>query len=150
MEKEILYNSKIAWYSYLNTLLLILSVSVFTYVDYLGSEKVNLYLIAVLIITFLYCIHYLKYFTVSNNELSIIRPFWFVRKKVFQKTQIEQIRFYNNKSGNFGGRFMNIKLKNNHDIVDFRIEFTKKQRDLFINSLQNYNFNVLNELKQQN
>ena len=84
MEKEILYNSKIAWYSYLNTLLLILSVSVFTYVDYLGSEKVNLYLIAVLIITFLYCIHYLKYFTVSNNELSIIRPFWFVRKKVFQ------------------------------------------------------------------
>jgi hypothetical protein len=148
MEKEILYNSKIAWYSYLNTLLLILSVSVFTYVDYLGSEKVNLYLIAVLIITFLYCIHYLKYFTVSNNELSIIRPFWFVRKKVFQKTQIEQIRFYNNKSGNFGGRFMNIKLKNNHDIVDFRIEFTKKQRDLFINSLQNYNFNVLNELKQ--
>lgn len=148
MEKEILYNSKIAWYSYLNTLLLILSVSVFTYVDYLGSEKVNLYLIAVLIITFLYCIHYLKYFTVSNNELSIIRPFWFVRKKVFQKTQIEQIRFYNNKSGNFGGRFMNIKLKNNHDIVDFRIEFTKKQRDLFINSLQNYNFNVWNELKQ--
>jgi hypothetical protein len=148
MEKEILYNSKIAWYSYLNTLLLILSVSVFTYVDYLGSEKVNLYLIAVLIITFLYCIHYLKYFTVSNNELSIIRPFWFVRKKVFQKTQIEQIRFYNNKSGNFGGRFMNIKLKNNHDIVDFRIEFAKKQRDLFINSLQNYNFNVLNELKQ--
>jgi hypothetical protein len=148
MEKEILYNSKIAWYSYLNTLLLILSVSVFTYVDYLGSEKVNLYLIAVLIITFLYCIHYLKYFTVSNNELSIIRPFWFVRKKVFQKTQIEQIRFYNNKSGNFGGRFMNIKLKNNHDIVDFRIEFTKKQGDSFINSLQNYNFNVLNELKQ--
>ena len=148
MEKEILYNSKIAWYSYLNTLLLILSVSVFTYVDYLGSEKVNLYLIAVLIITFLYCIHYLKYFTVSNNELSIIRPFWFVRKKVFQKTQIEQIRFYNNKSGNFGGRFMNIKLKNNHDIVDFRIEFTKKQRDLFINSLQNYNFNVWYELKQ--
>ncbi|UGS24098.1 hypothetical protein [Flavobacterium channae] len=148
MEKEILYNSKIAWYSYLNTLLLILSVSVFTYVDYLGSEKVNLYLIAVLIITFLYCIHYLKYFTVSNNELSIIRPFWFVRKKVFQKTQIEQIRFYNNKSGNFGGRFMNIKLKNNHDIVDFRIEFTKKQRDLFVNSLQNYNFNVWNELKQ--
>ena len=148
MEKEILYKSKIAWYSYLNTLLLILSVSVFTYVDYLGSEKVNLYLIAVLIITFLYCIHYLKYFTVSNNELSIIRPFWFVRKKVFQKTQIEQIRFYNNKSGNFGGRFMNIKLKNNHDIVDFRIEFTKKQRDLFINSLQNYNFNVWNELKQ--
>ena len=131
MEKEILYNSKIAWYSYLNTLLLILSVSVFTYVDYLGSEKVNLYLIAVLIITFLYCIHYLKYFTVSNNELSIIRPFWFVRKKVFQKTQIEQIRFYNNKSGNFGGRFINIKLKNNHDIVDFRIEFVKKQRDFF-------------------
>jgi len=148
MEKEILYNSKIAWYSYLNTLLLILSVLVFTYVDYLGSEKVNSYLIAVLIITFLYCIHYLKYFTVSNNELSIIRPFWFVRKKVFQKTQIEQIRFYNNKSGNFGGRFMNIKLKNNHDIVDFRIEFTKKQRDLFVNSLQNYNFNVWNELKQ--
>lgn len=147
MGKEFLYNSKIAWYSYLNTLLLILSVSVFTYVDYLGSEKVNLYLIAVLIITFLYCTHYLKYFTVSNNELSIIRPFWFVRKKVFQKTQIEQIRFYNNKSGNFGGRFMNIKLKNNHDIVDFRIEFAKKQRDLFINSLQNYNFNVLNELK---
>ena len=148
MEKEILYNSKIAWYSYLNTLLLIISVSVFNYVDYLSSEKVNLYLIVVFIITFLYCIHYLKYFTVSNNELSIIRPFWFVRKKVFQKTQIEQIRFYNNKSGNFGGRFMNIKLKNNHDIVDFRIEFAKKQRDLFINSLQNYNFNVLNELKQ--
>jgi hypothetical protein len=148
MEKEILYNSKIAWYSYLNTLLLILSVSVFTYVDYLGSEKVNLYLIALLIITFLYCIYYLKYFTVSNNELSIVRPFWVVRKKVFQKTQIEQIRFYNNKSGNFGGRFMNIKLKNNHDIVDFRIEFAKKQRDLFVNSLQNYNFNVLNELKQ--
>ena len=43
---------------------------------------------------------------------------------------------------------MNIKLKNNHDIVDFRIEFTKKQRDLFINSLQNYNFNVWYELKQ--
>ena len=148
MEKEILYNSKIAWYSYLNTLLLILSVSVFTYVDYLGSEKVNLYLIALLIITFLYCIYYLKYFTVSNNELSIVRPFWVVRKKVFQKTQIKQIRFYNNKSGNFGGRFMNIKLKNNHDIVDFRIEFAKKQRDLFVNSLQNYNFNVLNELKQ--
>lgn len=148
MDKEILYNSKIAWYSYLNTLLLILSVSVFTYVDYLGSEKVNLYLIVVLIITFLYCIHYLKYFTVSNNELSIVRPFWFVRKKVFQKTLIEQIRFYNNKSGNFGGRFMNIKLKNNNDIVDFRIEFAKKkQRDLFINSLQDYNFNVLNELK---
>ena len=43
---------------------------------------------------------------------------------------------------------MNIKLKNNNDIVDFRIEFAKKQRDSFINSLQNYNFNVLNELKQ--
>ena len=148
MEKEILYNSKIAWYSYLNTLLLILPVSVFTYVNYLGSEKVNFYLIAILVITILYCIYYLKYFTVSKNEFSIVRPFWFIRKKVFQKTQIEQIRFYNNKSGNFGGRFMNIKLKNNHDIVDFRIEFTKKQRDLFIHSLQNYNFNVLNELKQ--
>ena len=148
MEKGILYKSKIAWYSYLNTLLLILSVSVFTYVDYLGSEKVNLYLIAVLIITFLYCFYYLKYFTVSNNELSIIRPFWFVRKNVFQKDEIEHIRFYNIKSGNFGGRFMNIKLKNNNDILDFRIEFAKEQRDSFINSLQNYNFNVLNELKQ--
>jgi hypothetical protein len=148
MEKGILYNSKIAWYSYLNTLLLILPISTFTYVDYLSSEKVNLYLIAVLIITFLYCFYYLKYFTVSNNELSIIRPFWFVRKNVFQKDEIEHIRFYNIKSGNFGGRFMNIKLKNNNDILDFRIEFAKEQRDSFINSLQNYNFNVLNELKQ--
>ena len=147
MEKEILYNSKIAWYSYLNTLLLILPVSVFTYVDYLSSEKVNFYVIAILIITFLYCIHYLKYFTVSNNELSIIRPFWFVRKNIFKKDEIEYIRFYNIKSGNFGGRFMNIKLKNNNDILDFRIEFAKEQRDSFINSLQNYNFNVLNELK---
>ena len=148
MEKEILYNSKIAWYSYLNTLLLILPVSVFTYVDYLSSEKVNFYVIAILIITFLYCIHYLKYFTVSKNEISIVRPFWFVRKNIFKKDEIEYIRFYNIKSGNFGGRFMNIKLKNNNDIVDFRIEFAKKQRDSFINSLQNYNFNVLNELKQ--
>lgn len=148
MEKEILYNSKIAWYSYLNILLLILSVSVFTYVDYLSSEKVNFYLITILIITFLYCIHYLKCFTVSKNEVSIVRPFWFIRKKVFHKDEIEQIRFYSNKSGNLGGRFMNIKLKKNHKIVDFRIEFTKKQRDSFINSLQNYNFNVLNELKQ--
>ena len=148
MEKGILYNSKIAWYSYLNTLLLILPISTFTYVDYLSSEKVNLYLIAVLIITFLYCFYYLKYFTVSNNELSIIRPFWFVRKNVFQKDEIEHIRFYNIKSGNFGGRFMNIKLKNNNDILDFRIEFAKEQRDSFINSLHHYNFNVLNELKQ--
>ena len=147
MEKEILYNSKIAWYSYLNTLLLILPVSVFTYVDYLSSEKVNFYLIAILVITILYCIYYLKYFTVSKNEFSIVRPFWFVRKNVFQKDEIVQIRFYNIKSGNFGGRFINIKLKNNHDIVDFRIEFSKKQRDLFINSLQNYNYNVVNELK---
>jgi hypothetical protein len=148
MEKEILYNSKIAWYSYLNTLLLILPVSVFTYVDYLSSEKVNFYLIAILVITILYCIYYLKYFTVSKNEFSIVRPFWFVRKNVFQKDEIVQIRFYNIKSGNFGGRFMNIKLKNNHDIVDFRIEFTKEQRDLFIKSLQNYNYNVVNELIQ--
>ena len=41
---------------------------------------------------------------------------------------------------------MNIKLKNNHDIVDFRIEFTKKQRDLFMNSLKENNYNVMNEL----
>ena len=146
MEKEILYNSKIAWYSYLNTLLLILPVSVFTYVNYLGSEKVNFYLIAILVITILYCIYYLKYFTVSKNEFSIVRPFWFIRKKVFQKDEIEQIRFYSNKSGNLGGRFMNIKLKNNHDIVDFRIEFTKKRRDLFMNSLKENNYNVMNEL----
>lgn len=146
MVKEFLYNSKIAWYSYLNALLLILPVSAFTYVDYLSSEKVNFYLIAILIIAFLYCFHYLKYFTVSNNELSIIRPFWFVRKNVFKKDEIEQIRFYSNKSGNLGGRFMNIKLKNNHDIVDFRIEFTKKQRDLFMNSLKENNCNVMNEL----
>ena len=91
MEKEILYNSKIAWYSYLNTLLLILPVSVFTYVDYLSSEKVNFYVIAILIITFLYCIHYLKYFTVSKNEISIVRPFWFVRKNIFKKDEIEYI-----------------------------------------------------------
>ena len=148
MEKGILYNSKIAWYSYLNTLLLILPISTFTYVDYLSSEKVNFYVIAILIITFLYCIHYLKYFTVSKNEISIVRPFWFVRKNIFKKDEIEYIRFYNIKSGNFGGRFMNIKLKNNNDILDFRIEFAKEQRDSFINSLQNYNFNVLNELKQ--
>jgi hypothetical protein len=146
MVKEFLYNSKIAWYSYLNALLLILPVSAFTYVDYLSSEKVNFYLIAILIIVFLYCFHYLKYFTVSNNELSIIRPFWFVRKNVFKKDEIEQIRFYSNKSGNLGGRFMNIKLKNNHDIVGFRIEFTKKQRDLFMNSLKENNYNVMNEL----
>ena len=146
MEKEILYDSKIARYSYLNTLLLILSVSFFTYIDYLNSEKVNFFLITILVIAVLYCIYYLKYFIVSQSEFSIVRPFWFVRKNVFQKDEIEMIRFYNLKSGNFGGRVMNIKLQNNNDIVDFRIEFTKKQRDLFINSLKENNYNVKNEL----
>jgi hypothetical protein len=82
---------------------------------------------------------------VSKDELSVVRPFWFVRENVFKKDEILQIRFYNNKSGNLGGRFMSIEFRTNSDCKDFRIEFAKNQRDLFINSLKENNYNVVYE-----
>lgn len=83
---------------------------------------------------------------VFDNKLLIVKPFWVKREKVYFKYEIDRIRFYNDKSGNLGGRFMEIKIKNNSKIHNFRIELSKNDRDYFISFLKDKNYNIINEL----
>ena len=83
---------------------------------------------------------------VFDNKLLIVKPFWVKREKVYFKNEIDRIRFYNDKSGNLGGRFMEIKIKNNSKIHNFRIELSKNDRDYFISFLKDKNYTIINEL----
>lgn len=81
---------------------------------------------------------------VFDNKLLIVKPFWIKREKVYFKNEIDRIRFYKDKSVNLGGRFMEIKIKSNSKIHNFRIELSKKDRDCFISFLKDKNYNIIN------
>lgn len=143
---KVFFKSKIVWYSYLNILILLVPALIITYIKYINTKSVNIYLVTLIILIITYGIYYLKYFMVFDNKLLIVKPFWVKREKVYFKNEIDRIRFYNDKSGNLGGRFMEIKIKNNSKIHNFRIELSKNDRDYFISFLKDKNYTIINEL----
>jgi hypothetical protein len=146
MGKALFFKSRIVWYIYLNIFILLSPVLIISYLNYIDSKKTNIYLILLIILSVTFCAYYLKYFIVWNNRLCVVRPFWIKSNKVYLKNEIENIRFYNVKSGNFGGEFVGIEMKNKSKNQNIRIELSKEDKLNIVCFLNENNYNVSNEL----